>query len=86
MLVSILLFVLFGFVVGLVAKMLIGGPGGFWETSGVGMAGALIGGLIARQVGWMQTSWSIQGFAVALLGAVVLILVARLVRSAAVRA
>jgi uncharacterized membrane protein YeaQ/YmgE (transglycosylase-associated protein family) len=48
MLVSILLFMLFGFVVGLVARLLVGGPAGFLETSGVGMAGAVIGGLIAR--------------------------------------
>ena len=82
MLVSILLFVLFGFVVGVVAKLLVGGPGGFVETSGVGMAGAVIGGLIAHGVGWMRTPWSISGFLVALLGAVALILVARAVRRA----
>jgi uncharacterized membrane protein YeaQ/YmgE (transglycosylase-associated protein family) len=83
MLVSIVLFVLFGFVVGLVAKFLVGGPAGFWETSGVGMAGSVIGGLIAYGVGWMRTPWTITGFVVALLGAMALILVARAVRHAA---
>ena len=83
MLVSVLLFVLFGFVVGLVAKMLVGGPAGFLESSGVGIAGAVIGGLVARGVGWMQTPWSLPGVLVALLGAVVLIVVARAVRGPA---
>jgi uncharacterized membrane protein YeaQ/YmgE (transglycosylase-associated protein family) len=86
MLLSILLFIVFGFVVGLVAKMLVGGPGGFWETSGVGMAGAVIGGLIAHAVGWMNTPWSITGFLIALVGAVVLIAVARGVRGGVARA
>ena len=86
MLLSILLFVVFGFVVGLVAKMLVGGPGTFWETSGVGMAGAVIGGLLAHGVGWMSTPWSITGFLVALRGAVLLIVIARAVRTGAARA
>ena len=86
MLLSILLFIVFGFVVGLVAKMLVGGPGGFWETSGVGMAGAVVGGLVAHFVGWMRTPWSIAGFLIALVGAVTLIAVARAVRGGVARA
>jgi uncharacterized membrane protein YeaQ/YmgE (transglycosylase-associated protein family) len=82
MLVSILLFVLFGFVIGLIARSLVGGPAGFWDTAGVGMAGALIGGLVARGVGWMRTPYSLEGFLAALIGAVLLILLARAVRRA----
>jgi uncharacterized membrane protein YeaQ/YmgE (transglycosylase-associated protein family) len=50
------------------------------------MAGALIGGLISYGVGWMRTPWSITGFLVALVGAVVLIAVARGVRGGVARA
>jgi uncharacterized membrane protein YeaQ/YmgE (transglycosylase-associated protein family) len=80
MFVAIALFVLFGFVVGLVARLFVGGPRGFWETSGVGMAGAVIGGFVARALGWLRTPWSPRGFLVALLGAILLIVVARGVR------
>ena len=41
MLLSLLLFVVFGLVVGAVARMLVGGPVGFWQTSAVGIAGVL---------------------------------------------
>lgn len=85
MLVSILLFVLFGFVVGLVAKLFVGGPGGFFETAGLGMAGALIGGLIASGAGWASgPGWSFPGFVSAVIGSILLIVIARAVRGAAV--
>ena len=80
MLISILVFVLFGFVVGLAARALIGGAAGFWETSGLGMAGALIGSFLAYGVGFMRTPWSIEGFLISLLGAVALLAVSRLAR------
>ena len=85
MLISILMFVLFGFVVGLVAKMFVGGPGGFFETAGLGMAGALIGGLIANGAGWTNgAGWSLPGFLAAVLGSVLLIVLARAARGASV--
>ena len=82
MLISVLLFVLFGFVVGLIARALVGGPAGLLETSGVGMAGAVIGGLLAHALGWFAAteSWSVRGFAVAILGAVLLVVLARALR------
>lgn len=83
MVLSIVLFVLFGFIVGLVARLLAAGPTSPVETYGVGMAGAVIGGLLAHRAGWMRTPWSLPGFLVALAGAVLLIVVARTVRSAA---
>jgi uncharacterized membrane protein YeaQ/YmgE (transglycosylase-associated protein family) len=80
MLISVLLFVAFGFAVGLLARALVGGPSGLLETSGVGMAGAVTGGLVAHALGWVEPTaeWSVRGFAVALFGAVALILLARI--------
>jgi uncharacterized membrane protein YeaQ/YmgE (transglycosylase-associated protein family) len=81
MLVSFLLFALFGFIVGAVASVLIG-EDGFWESSLVAALGALIGGLVARGLGWMSAPWSVAAFLLALAGALVLIIVSRAMRRA----
>lgn len=80
MLLSAVLFVLFGFVVGLVAELLAGGPAVVSQTVGMAIAGALIGGMIAHGMGWMNTPWSIAGFLMALLGAMTLITVSRAIQ------
>jgi uncharacterized membrane protein YeaQ/YmgE (transglycosylase-associated protein family) len=50
----ILSWIFFGLIVGVIAKFLMPGrdPGGFLVTIGIGIAGALIGGFLARLVGW----------------------------------
>ena len=65
MLVSIVLFVLFGVVVGAVARMLIGQSTNFWEMTAVGVAGSVIGGMLAWGLGWMAKPWSLPGLLVA---------------------
>jgi uncharacterized membrane protein YeaQ/YmgE (transglycosylase-associated protein family) len=80
MIVSFVVFVLFGFVVGAIAKYLVGGPAGFWETAGLGMAGALVGELIAYGAGWVRRPWTLAVFFVAVFGAVAVILAARAIR------
>ena len=70
----ILGWILFGLVVGIVAKLLMPGrdPGGFIITILLGIAGALLGGWIGRAVGWYQPGDPV-GFVMAVIGAMVLL-------------
>jgi uncharacterized membrane protein YeaQ/YmgE (transglycosylase-associated protein family) len=65
---EILGFIVFGLVVGAIAKFLMPGrdPGGLFVTAIIGMVGALVGGLIGRYLlgrgeaytpGWIIRSW-----------------------------
>jgi uncharacterized membrane protein YeaQ/YmgE (transglycosylase-associated protein family) len=76
---SILGWILFGLVVGAVAKLLMPGkdPGGFIVTILLGIAGALIGGFLGRALGWYGPGEA-AGFLMSLIGAVVLLLIYRL--------
>jgi uncharacterized membrane protein YeaQ/YmgE (transglycosylase-associated protein family) len=51
---GVLGWILFGLVVGVIAKLIMPGrdPGGFLVTIGLGIAGALIAGWIGRAAGW----------------------------------
>jgi uncharacterized membrane protein YeaQ/YmgE (transglycosylase-associated protein family) len=72
---SILLWVLFGLVVGVVAKLLTPGrdPGGFVVTTLLGIAGALVGGFLGRAIGLYPSYQSTGGFFMSILGAVILL-------------
>jgi len=72
---SILLWVLFGLVVGVIAKLLTPGrePGGFVVTALLGIAGALVGGFLGRVLGIYPSYQSTGGFFMSVLGAVVLL-------------
>lgn len=72
---SILLWVLFGLVVGVVAKLLTPGrePGGFIVTTLLGVAGSLVGGFIGRALGLYPSYESTGGFFMSILGAVILL-------------
>ena len=72
---SILLWILFGLVVGVVAKLLTPGrePGGFILTALLGIAGALVGGFIGRALGLYPSYQSTGGFFMSILGAVVIL-------------
>jgi uncharacterized membrane protein YeaQ/YmgE (transglycosylase-associated protein family) len=71
--------ILFGLLVGIVAKLLMPGrdPGGFIVTILLGIAGALIGGYLGRAVGWYREGDPV-GFLMAVAGAIVLLLLYRL--------
>jgi len=77
---SILGWILFGLIVGVVAKFLMPGrdPGGLIITILIGIAGALIGGFIGRAVGWYGEGDPV-GFVMAVLGSIVLLLVYRMI-------
>lgn len=74
---SIILWVLFGLVVGVIAKLLTPGrdPGGFIITTLLGIAGALVGGFIGRAIGLYPSYQSTGGFFMSIIGAVLLLVI-----------
>jgi uncharacterized membrane protein YeaQ/YmgE (transglycosylase-associated protein family) len=72
--------ILIGFLVGLVAKLLIPGhdPGGFIITTLIGIAGSFIANYVGMAVGWYRNGET-AGFIAAVLGAIVLVVAYRLV-------
>jgi uncharacterized membrane protein YeaQ/YmgE (transglycosylase-associated protein family) len=66
--------VLFGFVVGVIAKLLMPGrdPGGFLVTILLGIAGAVIGGFLGQLFGWYGPE-DRGGFVAAVIGSIVLL-------------
>lgn len=76
-----LLFILFGLVVGIIAKFVMPGrdPGGFVVTALIGMVGSLLGGLLGRALGFYSEGTRTAGFIMSIIGAVVLLGIYRLV-------
>ena len=81
---SVLGWIIFGLIVGALAKLLMPGrdPGGMLVTIGLGVAGALIAGFIGRALGWYQADEA-AGFITATLGAILLLFVYRQVAARA---
>ncbi len=77
---GILGWIVFGLIVGIVAKFLTPGrdPGGFIVTILIGIAGALIGGYLGRVLGLYRENDPV-GFVMAVVGAIVLLLLYRMV-------
>ena len=76
---GILSWILFGLVVGVIAKLLMPGrdPGGFIVTILIGIAGALFGGFIGRAMGFYGENQG-AGWIMSILGAVLLLAVYRM--------
>jgi uncharacterized membrane protein YeaQ/YmgE (transglycosylase-associated protein family) len=76
---GILSWILFGLVVGVIAKLLMPGrdPGGFIITILLGIAGALIGGFIGRAMGFYGPDQT-AGWLISILGAVILLALYRM--------
>ena len=76
---GILGWILFGLVVGVIAKLLMPGrdPGGFIVTILLGIAGAVLGGWLGRAMGMYGPNDS-AGFFMALLGSIILLALYRL--------
>ncbi len=70
----ILGWIFFGLIVGVVAKFLMPGrdSSGFLVTIGLGIAGALVGGFLARLVGWYGPQEN-AGYLMSIFGAIVLL-------------
>lgn len=76
---GILSWILFGLVVGIIAKLLMPGrdPGGFIVTILLGIAGALLGGFIGQVLGFYEANEG-AGWLMSILGAVVLLALYRM--------
>ena len=76
---GILSWILFGLVVGVIAKLLMPGrdPGGFIITILLGIAGALIGGFVGRALGLYEANEG-AGWLMSILGAIVLLALYRM--------
>jgi len=76
---GILGWIIFGLIVGIIAKLLMPGkdPGGFVVTILLGIAGALLGGWLGRAMG-LYTEGEGAGFFMALLGSILLLALYRL--------
>ena len=78
---EILVWIIFGALVGWVASMVMGGSGGLLWDIVVGILGAVLGGFIMRSLGESGvTGFTLYSFLVALLGACILIGILRAVR------
>jgi uncharacterized membrane protein YeaQ/YmgE (transglycosylase-associated protein family) len=72
--------IVFGLIVGVIAKLLMPGrdPGGFVITILLGIAGAMLGGFIGRAIGLYGPNQS-AGYLVSILGAILLLAIYRAV-------
>ena len=84
---TVLMWIVFGFLVGLVAKVVMPGrdPGGFIVTILLGIGGALLGGFLGRTLGLYREGDAV-GFIMAVLGALLLLVLYRVIGGRARRA
>ena len=76
---SVIGWIIFGLVVGIIAKFLMPGrdPGGFVITTLLGIAGALVGGYLGRLLNLYGEGDPV-GFVMAVIGSIVLLLIYRM--------
>jgi len=78
-----IVWIILGLVVGVIAKLLMPGkdPGGFIITIILGIAGAFVGGFIASKIGFgTVTGFDIRSLLIAVGGAVLLLIVYRMIK------
>jgi len=81
---GIIAWIVFGLIAGAIAKLIMPGddPGGFIVTIIIGILGAVVGGFIATALGFGAVSgFNIGSFLVAVLGAILLLWLYRVVKS-----
>ena len=81
---SIIAFIVLGLIAGAIAKAILPGddPGGFIVTTIIGIAGALIGGLIAKALGFgdpIDEFFDLSTWLGAIIGSIILLLIYRLI-------
>jgi uncharacterized membrane protein YeaQ/YmgE (transglycosylase-associated protein family) len=76
---EILSWIVFGLVIGIIAKVLMPGkdPGGFIVTTLIGIAGAMVGGFMGRAMGFYGEGQS-AGWIMSILGAIILLALYRM--------
>jgi uncharacterized membrane protein YeaQ/YmgE (transglycosylase-associated protein family) len=77
---SVLVWIAFGLVVGVLAKLILPGrdPGGIIVTMLLGIAGAVLGGFMGRGLGFYREGEA-AGFLMSLVGAIVLLALYRMI-------
>jgi uncharacterized membrane protein YeaQ/YmgE (transglycosylase-associated protein family) len=77
---GVIAWIVFGLVVGIIAKLLMPGrdPGGFIVTVLLGIAGAVAAGYLGRAAGWYREGDS-AGLLMSVVGAIVLLAIYRMV-------
>jgi uncharacterized membrane protein YeaQ/YmgE (transglycosylase-associated protein family) len=81
--VSLVAWIVFGFVAGLLARALMPGkdPGGFVATTAIGVVGAVVGGWLGTKLGFgTVTGFDLRSLGVAIVGSLVLLVGIRAVR------
>jgi uncharacterized membrane protein YeaQ/YmgE (transglycosylase-associated protein family) len=79
-----LIWIVLGLVAGIIAKFIMPGrdPGGFIITIVIGIVGAVVGGFISTRLGFGDvTGFNIQSIIIAVLGAMLLLFIYRMVKS-----
>jgi uncharacterized membrane protein YeaQ/YmgE (transglycosylase-associated protein family) len=76
---SILGWIFFGLIVGIIGKLLMPGrdPGGFIITTILGIVGALVGGFLGRALGLYREGDPV-GFVMAVIGSIILLVLYRM--------
>ena len=84
---SLLWELIIGLIVGAVAKFLMPGkdPGGIWITMAIGIAGSILATYLGQAVGWYQAGQG-AAFIMSVVGAILLLLVYRVIRGAMAKA
>jgi uncharacterized membrane protein YeaQ/YmgE (transglycosylase-associated protein family) len=77
--VSIIAWVVFGLIIGIIAKLLMPGrdPGGFFITILLGIVGSFIGGIIGRALGLYSPGQRTGGWILSIIGAIVVLAIYR---------
>ena|SRR6476646_4124946 len=72
---SVILFLIFGLIVGALARLIVPGrePGGWLTSLVIGVAGAFLGGFLGRVFGLYTREVTTGGFVMSLVGAIVLV-------------
>jgi len=84
---SLLWTLIIGLVVGAVAKFLMPGkdPGGIWITMILGIAGSILATYLGQAIGWYQAGQG-AGFIMSVAGAILLLVLYRLIRGRTAKA
>jgi uncharacterized membrane protein YeaQ/YmgE (transglycosylase-associated protein family) len=84
---SLLWELIIGLIVGAVAKFFMPGkdPGGIWITMAIGIAGSILATYLGQAIGWYQAGQG-AGFIMSVVGAILLLLIYRVIRGAMAKA
>ncbi|MGB7753276.1 MAG: GlsB/YeaQ/YmgE family stress response membrane protein [Candidatus Acidiferrales bacterium] len=84
---SLLWEMIIGLIVGVVAKFLMPGkdPGGIWITMIIGIAGSILATYLGQAIGWYRAGQG-AGFIMSVVGAILLLLIYRVIRGATAKA